>query len=68
MKIKTLQAWVREALKSKDREYQLVEVCRTIAELERERCAKMALNRMKVTAGTERESCRLIAQWIRDLT
>lgn len=42
MDIKEIESWVKEALSSTDQVYQLVEVCRTVAELERERCAKVA--------------------------
>lgn len=37
-----IESWVKEALACKDQVYQLVEVCRTVQEIEREECAKIA--------------------------
>jgi hypothetical protein len=58
MTLKDINQWVREALKCKDKQYQLVEVCRTVQELERERCARLM----------ERQSKdKVLAQMIREL-
>lgn len=39
---KEIENAVKQALACSDKDYQLVEVCRTVAEVERERCAKIA--------------------------
>lgn len=63
-----IAGWVKEALSCKDQEYQLVEVCRTVAELERERCAKVAEDSTCWRGISMAPECgKKIAQRIREL-
>jgi hypothetical protein len=51
--VKTMQKWVKEAMKASDAEYQLVEVCRTIEEAAMVRCLDVAKRTGAVLASME---------------
>lgn len=51
--IRTMRAWVREAAKASDAEYQLVEVCRSIQEAAMVKCLDIAKRTGAVLASME---------------